>query len=139
MGRPEFSLQVVNADNLGPVGPKSSRGHQYVLFVMDQHSRWPEAIPLKSLTAKGTCGAFFDIFVRTGIPRLIVMNNGTNFASKVTQELLKRLGCIPKFSTPGYSQPNGLVERCIGTTKLVLHHSIISRGRGWNKQIPFLL
>ena len=81
-----------------------------VLCVMGQHSRWPEAIPLNSLTAKATCEAFIEIFVRTGIPCLIAMDIGTNFASKLNQEFLKRLGCIPKFSTPGYPQSNGLVE-----------------------------
>ena len=106
---------------------------------MDQHSRWPEPMPLKSLTAKATCEAFIDMFVRTRIPRLIAMDNSTNFASKLTQEFLKRLGCIPKFSTPGHPQLNRLVELWIETVKSMLHHVISSHFRGWDKQLPFLL
>ena len=139
VGRPELPFQVVNADILGPIDPKSSRGHQYLLCVVDQHSRWPEAIPIKSLTARATCDAFMEVFMRTGIPRIIAMDNGTNFAANLTQEFLKRLGCAPKFSTPGYPQANGLVERWIGTMKSMLHHAISSQGRGWDKQLPFLL
>ena len=97
---------------------------------MDQHSCWPEAIPLKSLTAKARCEAFIDIFVKTGIPLLIIMDNGTIFASKLTQKFLKRLGCIPKFSTPGYPESNGLVRHLTGTMKSILHHAISSHGRG---------
>lgn len=139
VGRPELPFQVVNADILGPIDPKSSRGHKYLLCVVDQHSRWPEAIPIKSLTAKATCDAFMEIFMRTGIPRVIAMDNGTNFAANLTREFLKQLGCVPKFSTPGYPQANGLVERWIGTMKSMLHHAITSQGRGWDKQLPFLL
>ncbi|KFM71645.1 Retrovirus-related Pol polyprotein from transposon 17.6, partial [Stegodyphus mimosarum] len=139
VGRPELPFQVVNADILGPIEPKSSRGHQYVLCVVDQHSRWPEAIPLKAVTAKATCDAFIDIFMRTGVPRMIAMDNGTNFKAKLTQEFLSKLGASPKFSTPGYPQSNGLVERWIGTTKSMLHHAINTQGRNWDKQLPYLL
>ncbi|GFV79098.1 retrovirus-related Pol polyprotein from transposon 17.6 [Trichonephila clavipes] len=52
MSRPELPFQVVNIDLISPVDPVSSQGHNYILCLMDQHSRWPEAIPLKSLTAK---------------------------------------------------------------------------------------
>ncbi|GFX52671.1 hypothetical protein TNCV_3979741 [Trichonephila clavipes] len=51
---------------------------------MDQHSRWPEAIPLKSLTAKSTWEALLEIFSRTGIPEVIVMDNATNFTASLT-------------------------------------------------------
>ncbi|GFS89298.1 retrovirus-related Pol polyprotein from transposon opus [Trichonephila clavipes] len=57
---PELPFQVVNVDLIGPVHPISSQGHKYILCLMDQHSRWPEAIPLKSLTAKSTCEALLE-------------------------------------------------------------------------------
>ncbi|GFU12201.1 retrovirus-related Pol polyprotein from transposon opus [Trichonephila clavipes] len=52
VSRPKLPFQVVNVDLIGPVDPVSSQGHKYILCLMDQHSRWPEAIPLKSLTAR---------------------------------------------------------------------------------------
>ena len=64
---------------------------------MDQHSRWQEAMPLKSLTAKVISEAFKDIFVRTGITHLIAIDNGTNFVSKLAQEFFKRLGVFLSF------------------------------------------
>ncbi|GFU18444.1 retrovirus-related Pol polyprotein from transposon opus [Trichonephila clavipes] len=87
--------------------PVSSQGHNYILCLMDQHSRWPEAITLKSLTAKSTCEALLEIFSRTGIPEVIVMDNATNFTASLTQEFLKILGACPRFSTPYHPEGNG--------------------------------
>ncbi|GFW82964.1 protein NYNRIN [Trichonephila clavipes] len=84
VSRPELPFQVVNVDLIGPVDPVSSQGHKYILCLIDQHSRWPEAIPLKSLTAKSTCEALLEIFSRTGIPEVIVMDNATNFTANLT-------------------------------------------------------
>ncbi|GFX73910.1 gypsy retrotransposon integrase-like protein 1 [Trichonephila clavipes] len=111
VSRPELPFQVVNVDLIGPVDPLSSQGHKYILCLMDQHSRWPETIPLKSLTAKSTCEALLEIFSRTGIPKVIVMDNAPNFTASLTQEFLKILGACPRFSTPYYPERNGLIER----------------------------
>ncbi|GFX26527.1 retrovirus-related Pol polyprotein from transposon 17.6 [Trichonephila clavipes] len=106
---------------------------------MDQHSRWPEAIPLKSLTAKSTCEALLEIFSRTRIPEVIVMDNATNFTASLTQEFLKILGACPRFSTPYHPEGNGLIERWNQTLKNMLHHIIREEGRSWHRHIPFLL
>ncbi|CAL1264136.1 unnamed protein product [Larinioides sclopetarius] len=137
--RPELPFQVVNVDLIGPVEPISSQGHKYILCLMDQHFRWPEAVPLKSLTAKNTCEALLEIFSRTGIPEVIVMDNATNFTSRLTQEFLKILGACPRFSTPYHPEGNDLIERWNQTFKNMLHHTIREEGRSWHRQIPFLL
>ncbi|GFX98558.1 hypothetical protein TNCV_1501361 [Trichonephila clavipes] len=139
VSRPELPFQVVNVDLIGPVDPVSSQGHKYILCLMDQHSRWPEAIPLKSLTAKSTCEALLEIFSRTGIPEVIVMDNATNFTASLTQEFLKILGACPRFSTPYHPEGNGLIERWNQTLKNMLHHIIREEGRSWHRHIPFLL
>ncbi|GFV82265.1 pro-Pol polyprotein [Trichonephila clavipes] len=105
----ELPFQVVNVDLIGPIDPISSQGHKYILCLMDQHSRWSEAIPLKSLTAKSTCEALLEIFSRTGIPEVIVMDNAINFTASLTQEFLKILGACPRFSTPYHPEGNGLI------------------------------
>ncbi|GFT36313.1 protein NYNRIN [Trichonephila clavipes] len=109
VSRPKLPFQVVNVDLIGSVDPVSSQGHKYILCLMDQHSRWPEAIPLKSLTAKSTCEALLEIFSRTGIPEVIVMDNATNFTASLTQEFSKILGACPRFSTPYHPEGNGTV------------------------------
>ncbi|GFU84598.1 retrovirus-related Pol polyprotein from transposon opus [Trichonephila clavipes] len=76
--RPELPFQVVNMDLIGPIDPPSSKGHKYILCLVDQHTRCGEAVPLTSLSAKVTCKALLSIFSRTGIPNVVVSDNGTN-------------------------------------------------------------
>ncbi|GFW74102.1 hypothetical protein TNCV_4176481 [Trichonephila clavipes] len=105
----------------------------------DQHTRWPEAVPLRSLTAKNACDSLLQIFSRTGIPSIIASDQGTNFKSALTQEFTKRIGSSPRFSCPGYPASNGLVERWNKVLKDMIHHVIREDSRSWDRQLPFLL
>ncbi|GFS63478.1 retrovirus-related Pol polyprotein from transposon opus [Trichonephila clavipes] len=58
VARPELPFQVVNMDLIGPIDPPSSKGHTYILCLVDQHTRWDEARPVTSLSAKDEgCGS----------------------------------------------------------------------------------
>ncbi|GFV50562.1 hypothetical protein TNCV_3122591 [Trichonephila clavipes] len=39
-------------DLIGPIDPPSSKGHTYILCLVDQHTRWGEAMLVTSLRAK---------------------------------------------------------------------------------------
>ncbi|GFY24912.1 retrovirus-related Pol polyprotein from transposon opus [Trichonephila clavipes] len=52
VARPELPFQVVNMDLIGPIDPPISKGHKYILCLADQHTRWDEAMPVTSLSAK---------------------------------------------------------------------------------------
>ncbi|GBM12007.1 Pro-Pol polyprotein, partial [Araneus ventricosus] len=139
VARPELPFQVVNIDIIGPIDPPSAKGHRYVLCLVDQHTRWAEALPLTSLTAKATCEALLTIFMRTGVPNVIASDNGTNFNASLTQEFEKRMGSSPRFSTPLHPESNGLVERFNQTLKKMLPHVILEEPRSWHTKIPFVL
>ncbi|GFV51687.1 CCHC-type domain-containing protein [Trichonephila clavipes] len=57
VARSELPFQVVNMDLIGPINPPSSKGHTYILCLVDQHTRWGEARPETSLSVKATRGA----------------------------------------------------------------------------------
>ncbi|GFS84002.1 retrovirus-related Pol polyprotein from transposon opus [Trichonephila clavipes] len=61
VARPELPFQVVNMDLIDPIDPPSSKGHKYILCLVDQHTRWGEAVPLTSLSAKVACEAFVKL------------------------------------------------------------------------------
>ncbi|MFI5407124.1 MAG: hypothetical protein ACHQ1D_11525, partial [Nitrososphaerales archaeon] len=61
------AFEQVNIDLIGPIEPSSSRGHKYILCLIDNCTRWAEASPLKGLTAKETCDALLTMFTRIGI------------------------------------------------------------------------
>ncbi|GFU00862.1 retrovirus-related Pol polyprotein from transposon opus [Trichonephila clavipes] len=67
VARPELPFEVGNMDLIGPIDPPSLKGHTYILRLVDQHTRWGEAVPLTSLSAKVTCEAWLKIFSRTEI------------------------------------------------------------------------
>ncbi|GFW29770.1 retrovirus-related Pol polyprotein from transposon opus [Trichonephila clavipes] len=52
VARSELPFQMVNMDLIGPIDPPSSKGHTYILCLVDQHTRWGEARPVTSLSAK---------------------------------------------------------------------------------------
>ncbi|GFV64000.1 retrovirus-related Pol polyprotein from transposon opus [Trichonephila clavipes] len=69
--RSELPFQVVNMDLIGPIDPPSSKGHKYILCLVDQHTRWGEAVPSTSLSAKLTREDLLNIFSRTEIYLLL--------------------------------------------------------------------
>lgn len=139
VARPELPFQIVNIDIIGPIEPASLGRYKYVLCLVDQHTRWAEAVPLTSLSAKTTCEALLTIFMRTGVPAVIASDNGTNFNSQLTREFERLMGASPRFSTPLYPQSNGLVERFNKTLKGMLHHVIRENPKNWHTKIPFVL
>jgi len=60
---------------------------------------------------KAVCDVLLDLFVDVGVPKVIVSDCGTNFTSQLTQEMLRKLGCAPRFNTPGHPEASGMVER----------------------------
>ncbi|GFW13735.1 retrovirus-related Pol polyprotein from transposon opus [Trichonephila clavipes] len=71
MAMPELPFKVVNMDMIGPIDPPSSKGHTYILCLVDQHTRWGEAMPVTSLRAKVTCEALLSIFSKSEIYLLL--------------------------------------------------------------------
>ena len=65
---------------------------------------------LNRLTAEALCDALLDVFVTTGVPKVIISDCGSNFTSKLTQEMLRKLGCSPRFNTPGHPEASGIAE-----------------------------
>jgi transposase InsO family protein len=136
--RPE-TFKVMNCDAIGPFEQKSTRGHGYVLVLVDQCSRWVGAIPLRSLTAKAACDAMLEVFARTGIPKMLISDNKTNFTARLSVEFRERLGCVPRFSTSRHPEGNSSVQRHNASVKPMLHHVIRKDPRNWDRQLPIRL
>ena len=131
-------------DCIGPILPEGDPAakkpeYNYALVIVDKYSRWPMAYPLRSLSAKAVCDALLQVFMTFSIPKVISSDCGSNFTSKLTQECLKRLGCCPRFSTPGHPEASGLVERCNQSLKTMIYKLAQSDPRGWFRLLPFVL
>ena len=84
-----FSKVII--DCVGPL-PKSKRGNQYLLTIMDSATRYPKAIPLRSITAKNIVRALIKFFTQVGLPAIVQSDEGSNFTSRMFEQVMKTLG-----------------------------------------------
>lgn len=89
-----------------------SDGYRYCLTMIDRFSRWPEAIPLRDISAPTVARAFYDHWVaRYGAPRILTTDQGAQFESRLFSALLSLIGCSRIRTTAYHPAANGLVER----------------------------
>lgn len=76
--RPVLSepFEDVAIDIVGPL-PKSRGGCRYILTYLCLAMKWPEAIPLRAITAKAVAEGLWEIFTRTSILERILSDQGT--------------------------------------------------------------
>ena len=86
-------------DIVGPL-PRSYWGNKYILVVCDYATRYPEAIPLKSIDAPHIAEELVTIFSRVGVPSEILTDQGSNFTSQLLTEVYRLLHIHPIRTTP---------------------------------------
>ena len=130
-------FEVMAFDLVGPL-PKGKGGCMYILTAVCMGSRWPEAIPLKSITARAVATGMVEIFARTGIPLQLLTDQGSQFMSSLEGHLCKDLGIDRVRTAPYHPETNGVVERMHGTLKPMLRKAS-HLGLDWVTQLPFAL
>ena len=125
-------------DIMGPL-PRSRRGNQYILVVCDYATRYPEAIPLRSIDAGTVAEHLMQLFSRVGIPREILSDQGTNFMSQLLKELYNLLNITQIRTSPYHPQTDGLVERFNKTLKSMLRKLVSKEGKNWDSLLPYVL
>lgn len=75
------------------VGPllKSSIGYQYILVIIDYTTYYPEAVPLRSVTAPQVADELPNWVTSVGIPCKILTEQGTNFMSSIMKAMCSML------------------------------------------------
>ena len=64
-------------DVVGPIEPRSSLGHRFILVATDYFSRWAEAILLKEVKTENVIKFFKDhVLYKFGTPRRIISTMG---------------------------------------------------------------
>jgi Integrase core domain len=129
----------VSVDITGP-HPRSCRGKQYILTLVDHFSKWAEAIPLSNHTAPTVAKALMtNVFSRYGVPRQLLTDRGPEFESQLFSELMQLLG-IDKLRTTAYrAATNGIVERFHRTLNSMLGKVVSETQRDWDERLPQVL
>ena len=125
-------------DIVGPL-PRSRSGKRYILVICDYATRYPEAVPLKSIDAPQIAEELIQLFSRVGVPEEILTDQGSNFTSQLLTEIYKMLHVHPIRTTPYHPQTDGLVERFNQTLKSMLRKAATNEGKDWDKLLPYLL
>ena len=107
---PAARFEVVAVDYFGPL-PETEEGYRWVMIVEDVSSRWVEMFPLCNATAMESAKVLVEeVFLRYGIPRRLLSDNGVQFVSEVMQQVCHCLG-IRQTLTPLYHAESNPVER----------------------------
>ena len=133
---PDARFDVIHIDLVGPLPP--SRGFTYLLTCVDRFTRWPEAIPLTSITAESVAQAFLAGWIsRFGVPSTIVTDRGRQFESQLWNSLMSLLGSKRSRTTSYHPQTNGMVERFHRQLKAALKAQLLPHA--WMDSLPLIL
>ncbi|GFW21893.1 retrovirus-related Pol polyprotein from transposon 17.6 [Trichonephila clavipes] len=100
-------------------------------------SKYPEAIPVESITSPNVIDALLSIFSRIGFPREIQSDLGT-FTSELTITFFNKFGIKVTRSSVSHPQSNA-VERVHRTIKRVIKALCVESGEDWEGVLPLAL
>lgn len=112
-------FEHIMVDCVGPL-PKSKAGNQFLLTLMCVATRFPEAIPLRKITAVSVTKALVRFFTTYGLPKIVQTDQGTNFLSKVFKQTLTSLGITHSVSSAYHPESQGALGRWHQTLKSML-------------------
>ena len=113
-------------------------GGNHLLVVVDNYSRWPEVILLRTINASYVTRAMEGIFQTHGIPESVRSDNGPPFSSAEFEGFLDYLGIVHLKGIPYWPQSNGQVERCNETLLKIIRIATLE-GKDWERVLQNFL
>ncbi|XP_070035348.1 uncharacterized protein [Nicotiana tomentosiformis] len=105
-------------DVIGPIEPKASNGHRFILVAIDYFTKWVEAVTFKAVTKKVVVDFIHsNIRCRFGIPKTIITNNASNLNSHLMKEECKQFKIVHRHSTPTGLKPMESLKRLTRTSR----------------------
>ncbi len=134
----EVPFERIGMDLIGPL-ERSARGYRFALVLVDYETRYPEAVPLRYISAKSVAEALFRLISRVGIPKEILTDQGMAFMSRTLKELYELLGIKSIRTSVYHPQTDGLVERFNRTLKNMVRKFVKEEAKNWDKWLEPLL
>ena len=124
------------------VGPllRATGNRCWLIVVLDYFMKWFEAKPLANIRDKDSIEFVWkNIVTRFGIPKAIISDNGTPFNSKPFMSYCSELEIKNLYSSPAYSQSNGLAEASNKTVLDRIKKRLENAKGKWVKELPNVL
>lgn len=132
---PDSRFSHVHIDIVGLL--TQSQGFSYLLTMIDRFTRWPEAIPIRNITADTVATTFYSSWItRFGAPTIITTDQGTQFESLLFKSLAHLVGCQKTRTSPYHPASNGIVERWHRSLKAAL---MCHNDKTWVDTLPTVL
>jgi transposase InsO family protein len=110
-------------DYMGPF-PKL-KNNEYILVAVDYVSKWVEAMPCRDADSRNSKNMFEEvIFLRFGVPRMVISDGGTHFIDKNFLKYLAKHGIHHNVATPYHPQTSGQAETSNKQIKNILQRTI---------------
>jgi hypothetical protein len=116
-------------DFVGPINPTYKK-KKYILVCADYVTKWVEEKSLPPASEQSVVDFLFnDIFTKFGVPREIVIDQGTQFNSNLVKVVIEQYQIKHRKYTPYHPQANGKLEstnkviESILTKTIQLHHT----------------
>lgn len=133
----DYIFERVAMDIMGPL-PESSRGHKYILVIMEYATKYVIATPMKDITSATVMKKFIKhVILKEGIPSVILTDRGTNFLSDDMKELSQQLGLKQVRTTAYHPQTDGLVENFNKTLADMLTAHVQREPQNWDIHLDY--
>ena len=118
------------------VMPRSQKGHQYILCVIDEMTNYLITAPLYQAKSKEGGEALIEkVISKFGTPEYMIMDQNSAFMSSLMSYLFRKLGISIK--TVGSNNHKSLqAEYDIKSLSNILSKCLTGQGQTWHKFLP---
>jgi hypothetical protein len=128
------TIQRLGMDIIDKINPPSSKGHQYILAIMDYFTKWVVVIPMKSVTSKDVVNFIKEhVIHRFGITQTITTDGGPVFIFEEFRKFTTDVGIKLIKSSPYCAQANGQAETSNQSLIKLIKRKIDEHPRRWHK------
>ena len=101
----------IHVDLFGPLKTRSAEGNKYILVMTDAFSKYAELAAIPDKRADTVARAIFERWIcRFSVPRMIITDNGKEFANQIMTDLCKFMGVQQNKTSPYHPQSNSSAE-----------------------------
>ncbi|KAL0313587.1 UNVERIFIED_CONTAM: Gag-Pol polyprotein [Sesamum radiatum] len=119
--------------------PRAAGQKEYLIVAVDYFTKWVEAEPLAKIGEKEVMKFIWqNIICRFGIPRVLIVDNGTQFQRRKLKSWLEELKIRQLFTSVNNPQANGQAEV---TNRIILQQLKMRLGEkgNWVHELPGVL